>query len=62
LIYGFSNHLNIGTIVFVPLKTTTKEAVVIEVSREPNFQTLEIISITDKYYSKAQADCDLLTQ
>nr|WP_309499293.1 primosomal protein N' [Sulfurovum sp.] len=45
-----------GFIVTVPLKTTVKEAVVVKEVEKPDFETAEIISVSDKCYSKEQME------
>jgi primosomal protein N' (replication factor Y) len=53
----FSQHkLQLGSIVSVPLKTTVKEAVVIEEVEKPEFETAEIVSVSDKVYSTEQME------
>ncbi len=42
--------------VSVPLKTTLKDAVVIEEVVKPEFETAEIASVSDKYYSNEQME------
>jgi len=56
LTYTFQNRLPIGTIVSVPLKSTVKEAVVVNEVEKPAFETIEIASVSDKYYSSEQMD------
>ena len=43
-----------GSIVAVPLKTTVKEAIVLREVSKPAFETEEILSVTEKYYTQAQ--------
>ncbi len=45
-----------GSIVSVPLKTTLKDAVVIEEVKQPEFETAEIVSVSDKVYSTEQIE------
>ncbi|WP_295421906.1 primosomal protein N' [Sulfurovum sp.] len=45
-----------GTIVSVPLKTTNKDAVVRNEVEKPIFETAEVVSVSDKYYSQAQME------
>ncbi len=54
--YGSSNKLETGSIVSVPLKTTFKEAIVYEEVEKPNFKTVEIQSLSDRYYSATQIE------
>ncbi|NOR56221.1 MAG: primosomal protein N', partial [Sulfurovum sp.] len=54
LTYKTIEPLNIGSIVLVPLKTTVKEAVVTAKVSKPSFETAEIISLLDKFYSMEQ--------
>ncbi len=54
--YHSQHKLNIGTVVSVPLKTTFKEAVVMEEVEKPEFETVEIASVSDKYYSHEQME------
>jgi len=45
-----------GTIVSVPLKTTLKDAVVIEKVAKPEFETAEVASVSESYYSSEQME------
>ena len=54
LTYSSLDTLQFGSVVLVPLKTTIKEAVVVEEVGRPNFETTEIVSLADKYYSSEQ--------
>ena len=54
LTYRSGRSLPVGTIVTVPLKTTTKEAVVISEAKKPEFETAEIISISERHYTDKQ--------
>ena len=56
LTYHLSQLLSIGSIVSVPLKTTIKEAVVVEVVKKPDFDTAQITVISGKMYSRAQME------
>ena len=56
LTYSSYKNLEIGTVVTVPLKTTIKEAVVIANVEKPEFETVEITSISDKYYTDEQME------
>lgn len=53
--YSFKK-LSIGSIVSVPLKTTVKEAVIVSEVKKPDFETAEIVSISDKCYTKEQME------
>ena len=54
LTYASQDKLSIGTVVSVPLKSTLKEAVVILEVEKPEFETAEVASISDKYYTNEQ--------
>jgi len=54
LTYHSKDKLARGSVVSVPLKTTLKEAVIIEKVEKPEFETAEIASILDKYYTNEQ--------
>ncbi len=54
LTYASAHTLPAGTIVTVPLKTTAKDAVVVSQVNKPEFETAEILSVTDRYYSPEQ--------
>ncbi len=54
LTYTSTQKLTIGSIVSVPLKTTVKEAVILDEVDQPDFETAEILSVTDRYYSSEQ--------
>jgi len=56
LTYYFNQPLIKGSIVSVPLKTTVKEAVVIREVEKPEFETAEIVSVSDKYYTDEQME------
>jgi primosomal protein N' (replication factor Y) len=43
-------------VVSIPLKTTFKDAVLIEEVEKPEFETAEIASVSDKHYSKEQME------
>lgn len=45
-----------GSVVSVPLKTTLKEAIVLKETEIPEFETAEIASVSDKYYSSEQIE------
>ncbi|MEA3455183.1 MAG: primosomal protein N' [Campylobacterota bacterium] len=56
LTYSFEDKLSVGSVVFVPLKTTTKEAVVVMEVEKPSFDTAEILSCSEKIYSDKQME------
>jgi len=56
LTYASPNTLIRGTIVSVPLKTTLKDAVVIEEVDKPEFEISEVVSVSDSYYSPEQME------
>ncbi|SFV53698.1 Helicase PriA essential for oriC/DnaA-independent DNA replication [hydrothermal vent metagenome] len=52
--YHFSENISIGSIVTVVFNNRQKEAVVLEEVKQPDFDTLEILEISNKYFSKKQ--------
>jgi len=56
LTYYSQHKLSIGSVVSVPLKTTVKEAVIFADIEKPEFETAEIISVSDKYYTNEQME------
>ena len=56
LTYAFAQTLARGTIVSVPLKSTVKDAVIIEEVSKPDFATEEIISVVSRYYRSEQME------
>ncbi len=56
LTYHSFDNLKIGSIVKIPLKTMTKEAIIIDEVSKPSFKTLEILSIKDSFYTQEQID------
>ncbi|MBT8348896.1 MAG: primosomal protein N' [Sulfurovum sp.] len=56
LTYHSHNKLTRGSIVSIPLKTTLKNAVVVEEVEKPEFKTTEITSVSDKHYSNEQME------
>ncbi len=56
LTYHSEDKLPIGSVISVPLKTTTKEAVVITKVEKPAFETNQIALVSDKYYTKEQME------
>ena len=49
--YTFLEALTLGTVVNVPLKTTIKSAVITAIVNKPSFDTAEISSVFDYFYS-----------
>jgi len=45
-----------GTVVSVPLKSTFKKSVIIGEVEKPEFETAEIVSVSDKCYSPDQME------
>ena len=56
LTYASKDKLSIGSVVSVPLKTTLKEAVVVKEVEKPEFETAEVASVSDKYYTNTQME------
>lgn len=56
LTYFSKSKLEKGTVVSVPLKSTLKDAVVMEEVEKPEFETAEIASVSDNAYSQAQME------
>ena len=54
--YHSQDKLTKGSVVSLPLKTTLKEAVVIEEVEKPEFETAEIASVSDNTYSQEQME------
>ena len=54
LTYHSEIGLDIGSIIQVPMKSTTKEAIVIRETSKPEFETLAVSDITSKYYNTNQ--------
>ncbi|HEY9128196.1 MAG TPA: primosomal protein N' [Sulfurovum sp.] len=54
LTYFSYSSLEIGTVVTVPLKTTLKDAVIVEEVEKPQFETEAVSSVLDKFYSCEQ--------
>ncbi len=54
LTYASVEILESGTLVSVPLKSTTKDAVILKVVNKPAFETEEILSLFEKYYTSTQ--------
>ena len=53
-IYFTQQSLSIGTCIVVPLKNTMKDAVVLLEVDKPTFETVEITSVLEQYYSQKQ--------
>ena len=56
LTYANSKSINIGSVIYVPLKSSVKEAVAVSEVEEPEFKTVEISSILAKYYTSKQME------
>ena len=56
LTYSSLNSLNIGSIVNVPLKTSSKLAVVLKEVQKPAFDTQDILDVTTNYYKPWQME------
>ncbi len=56
LTYASSSDIKVGTVVSVPLKSTVKQAVVLSRIPEPDFETEEIIDISQNCYSREQME------
>lgn len=56
LIYSSSRLLDIGTVITVPLKSSSKEAIVTDIVEKPKFETVEILSIETKHYTLEHID------
>lgn len=56
LTYHCEEKLAIGAVVSVPLQKTHKEAVVIRSAPKPDFETAEIISVSDRFYAPRQME------
>jgi primosomal protein N' (replication factor Y) len=54
LTYHSKIALDIGSIIQVPMKSTTKEAITIRETTKPEFETLAVSDITSKYYNATQ--------
>ncbi|MEY3001957.1 MAG: hypothetical protein RLZZ428_332 [Pseudomonadota bacterium] len=54
LTYGFEGEIAAGAVVFIPLKSTTKEAIVRAEVAKPTFAIEKILSVTDRYYTQTQ--------
>jgi primosomal protein N' (replication factor Y) len=48
--------LDIGTVITVPLKSSSKEAIVTDIVEKPKFETVEILSIETKHYTLEHID------
>ncbi len=48
--------MDIGSIVQVPVKSTTKDAVVLRVTSKPEFETSAVSNITNRYYNSIQLE------
>jgi len=54
LTYASPQQLALGSLVSIPLKTTLKDAVVLQKVEKPEFETAQIVSVSDHYYSDDQ--------
>ncbi len=54
LTYYCETALDIGSIVQVPMKSTTKEAIVIKETSNPTFETFAVSNVTNRYYDTIQ--------
>jgi primosomal protein N' (replication factor Y) len=54
LTYHFNEKIKIACVVNVSLNNREKSAVIINICEEPSFKTLEILQVTNKFYSKNQ--------
>ncbi len=54
LTYASLQTLTIGSVISVPLKTTIKDAVIVVEVQKPEFETAEIVSVSDRGYSTEQ--------
>jgi primosomal protein N' (replication factor Y) len=54
LTYAFNEKVNVGSVVSVPLKSTLKDAIVVEEVHKPEFDTAQITSVSDRYYTPEQ--------
>jgi len=56
LTYASLQTLTKGTIVSVPLKTTYKNAVIVKKVEKPQFETVEVVSVSNRFYSFEQME------
>ncbi|MBN2768791.1 MAG: primosomal protein N' [Campylobacterales bacterium] len=56
LTYSFKDSIKAGTIVKVPMKSTIKEAVVLEEVDAPDFETSDILEVTSRYFDATQLE------
>ena len=56
LTYQYVDKLEIGAIVSIPLHSSTKEGIIVAIVEKPKFDTLDIIDISDSYYSSKQIE------
>ena len=54
LTYHSGDAIAVGTVVSVPLKSTQKQAVVLEETEQPDFDTAAITAVSDRYFSSEQ--------
>jgi len=56
LTYTTTKEIPIGIVVSVPLKSTSKDAVIINQTTKPTFDTENIVALSDRYYSTEQME------
>ncbi len=56
LTYQYNDKLEVGAIVSIPLHSSTKEGIIVAIVEKPKFDTLDIIDISDNYYSSKQIE------
>ena len=56
LTYHLQDKLAKGSIITVPLKTTSKEAVIVAEVKKPEFETAGIVFVSDKVYTNEQME------
>ena len=54
LTYASVGSLDLGVMISVPLKSTTKNAVILKEVKNPKFDTQEIVSVSNRYYTASQ--------
>ncbi|WP_434481298.1 primosomal protein N' [Sulfurovum zhangzhouensis] len=54
--YASQEELQVGAVVSVPLKSSTKNAVIIEEVSQPSFTALEVCEVTAHYYTSKQLE------
>jgi len=56
LTYSSNIKLKVGTIVSVPLKSTQKKAMIVSEIEKPDFETADIVSVSDEAYTAGQIE------